>query len=141
MKFFGVRGTNDFQVREALALSYDSHSGQDRKSGEPYITHPVEVTRILAELKMDYESLIAGLLHDTVEDTDFVSFEEIGVSVKSNPVSADENSTAVEFEFSFQHQLRSIVSESDTLRPEQLHCPLLYFCVYVDNLQYVHICL
>ena len=67
------------QVREALALAYDSHSGQDRKSGEPYITHPVEVTRILAELHMDYESLIAGLLHDTVEDTDLVSFEEIGV--------------------------------------------------------------
>ena len=68
-----------FQVREALVLAYDSHRGQDRKSGEPYITHPVEVTRILAELKMDYESLIAGLLHDTVEDTDVVSFEEIGV--------------------------------------------------------------
>ena len=68
-----------FQVREALVLAYDSHSGQDRKSGEPYITHPVEVTRILAELKMDHESLIAGLLHDTVEDTDVVSFEEIGV--------------------------------------------------------------
>lgn len=67
------------QVREALVLAYDSHSGQDRKSGEPYITHPVEVTRILAELKMDHESLIAGLLHDTVEDTDVVSFEEIGV--------------------------------------------------------------
>ncbi len=66
-------------MREALALAYDSHSGQDRKSGEPYITHPVEVTRILAELHMDYESLIAGLLHDTVEDTDLVSFEEIGV--------------------------------------------------------------
>ena len=67
------------QVREALALAYDSHSGQDRKSGEPYITHPVEVTRILAELRMDYESLIAGLLHDTVEDTNLVTFEEIGV--------------------------------------------------------------
>jgi (p)ppGpp synthase/HD superfamily hydrolase len=39
----------------------------------------VEVTRILAELKMDYESLIAGLLHDTVEDTEAVSFEEIEV--------------------------------------------------------------
>lgn len=50
-----------------------------RKSGEPYITHPVEVTRILAELKMDAESLIAGLLHDTVEDTQAVSFEEIEV--------------------------------------------------------------
>ena len=52
---------------------------QFRKSGEPFITHPVEVTRILAELKMDPESLIAGLLHDTVEDTENVKFEEIEV--------------------------------------------------------------
>ena len=47
-------------VREALSLAYDAHSGQRRKSGEPFITHPVEVTRILAELRMDYESLVAG---------------------------------------------------------------------------------
>lgn len=59
---------------------------QYRKSGEPFITHPVEVTRILAELKMDYESLIAGLLHDTVEDTENVKFEEIEVYVR--PASA-----------------------------------------------------
>ncbi len=52
---------------------------QLRKSGEAFITHPVEVTRILAELKMDHESLIAGLLHDTVEDTENVKFEEIEV--------------------------------------------------------------
>ncbi len=57
---------------------------QFRKSGEPFITHPVEVTRILAELKMDYESLIAGLLHDTVEDTENVKFEEI--EVRCRPV-------------------------------------------------------
>lgn len=48
------------QVKEALSLAYDAHSGQRRKSGEPFITHPVEVTRILAELKMDYECLVAG---------------------------------------------------------------------------------
>jgi hypothetical protein len=51
------------KVREALSLAYDAHSGQQRKSGEPFITHPVEVTRILAELKMDYECLVAGALH------------------------------------------------------------------------------
>ena len=56
---------------------------QFRKSGEPFITHPVEVTRILAELKMDPESLIAGLLHDTVEDTENVKFEEIEVTQPS----------------------------------------------------------
>ncbi|KAK9817748.1 hypothetical protein WJX72_001567 [[Myrmecia] bisecta] len=67
------------KVQEALSLAYDSHAGQNRKSGEPFITHPVEVTRILAELQMDHESLIAGLLHDTVEDTDEVTFEEIGL--------------------------------------------------------------
>lgn len=47
-------------VREALSLAYDAHAGQRRKSGEPFITHPVEVTRILAELRMDHESLAAG---------------------------------------------------------------------------------
>lgn len=67
------------QVHEAVYVAFKSHDGQKRKSGEPFITHPVEVTRILAELKMDHESLIAGLLHDTVEDTDAVSFEDIGI--------------------------------------------------------------
>ena len=49
------------KVREALSLGYDAHIQQKRKSGEPFITHPVEVTRILAELQMDHESLIAGV--------------------------------------------------------------------------------
>lgn len=66
-------------IRDALTLAYDAHAGQSRKSGEPFITHPVEVTRILAELKMDTESLVAGLLHDTVEDCgEQVGLEEIG---------------------------------------------------------------
>lgn len=70
-------------MQEALSLAYDSHAGQLRKSGEKYITHPVEVARILAELQMDAESLVAGLLHDTVEDTDAVSFEEIEVCIST----------------------------------------------------------
>ena len=47
-------------VRAALAMGFAAHQGQTRKSGEPFITHPVEVTRILAELHVDFESLIAG---------------------------------------------------------------------------------
>lgn len=71
------------KVREALVLAYTSHDGQKRKSGEPFITHPVEVTRILAELKMDWESLAAGLLHDAVEDQpNVISFEEIEVRAR-----------------------------------------------------------
>ena len=47
-------------VRAALAMGFAAHQGQLRKSGEPFITHPVEVARILAELHVDFESLIAG---------------------------------------------------------------------------------
>ncbi len=64
------------EVRDALAFAYRAHQGQKRRSGEPYITHPVAVAGILAELRMDKESLEAGLLHDTVEDTE-VTFEAI----------------------------------------------------------------
>ncbi|GIW29124.1 MAG: guanosine-3',5'-bis(diphosphate) 3'-pyrophosphohydrolase [Meiothermus sp.] len=58
------------QVREALEFAYTAHQGQQRKSGEPYIVHPVAVAQILAELGLDVETLLAGLLHDTIEDTD-----------------------------------------------------------------------
>ncbi len=64
-------------VQRALDFAYQAHSGQYRKSGEPYITHPLAVTEILAELQMDAETLAAGLLHDTVEDVENVSFETI----------------------------------------------------------------
>ena len=60
-----------------LVLAFQAHSTQFRKSGEPYIIHPVAVACILAELKMDVDSIVAGLLHDTVEDTDAVTFEQI----------------------------------------------------------------
>ena len=69
------------KVQEALSLAFDSHSGQVRKSGEPFITHPVEVACILARLRMDHESIIAGLLHDTVEDCDTITFDEIQVGM------------------------------------------------------------
>jgi GTP pyrophosphokinase len=65
------------QIRKALQVAQHAHRKQYRKSGEPFITHPVEVTRILAEMKLDYESLISGLLHDTVEDTEEISFDGI----------------------------------------------------------------
>ena len=58
------------RVRAALDFAFAAHQGQLRKSGEPYITHPVAVAEILAELGLDAETLMAGLLHDTVEDTE-----------------------------------------------------------------------
>jgi guanosine-3',5'-bis(diphosphate) 3'-pyrophosphohydrolase len=57
------------RVREAYVIGAHAHAGQTRKSGEPYITHPVAVAAILAELGMDAETIIAAILHDTLEDT------------------------------------------------------------------------
>ncbi|KAL4603556.1 hypothetical protein ACB092_10G132200 [Castanea dentata] len=59
------------------SLAFEAHDGQKRRSGEPFIIHPVEVARILGELELDWESVAAGLLHDTVEDTNVVTFERI----------------------------------------------------------------
>jgi guanosine-3',5'-bis(diphosphate) 3'-pyrophosphohydrolase len=53
----------------AYLFGAEAHEGQSRKSGEPYIYHPVAVARILAEMHMDYKCLIAALLHDVIEDT------------------------------------------------------------------------
>lgn len=59
------------QVEQAYQVAERWHRGQKRKSGDPYITHPLAVTTILAELGMDPATLMAGLLHDTVEDTEY----------------------------------------------------------------------
>ncbi|WP_426661482.1 RelA/SpoT family protein [Rhodanobacter aciditrophus] len=57
------------RVLRAFQVGAHAHAGQTRKSGEPYITHPVAVAGILAELGMDAETIIAAILHDTLEDT------------------------------------------------------------------------
>ena len=58
------------KILKAFELAEKSHNGQQRKSGEPYISHPVAVAMILADLGMDTDSVVAALLHDVVEDTD-----------------------------------------------------------------------
>ncbi len=63
-------------VRQTIEFAAAKHGDQVRSSGEPYIVHPIGVAAILAELHLDLDSIITGILHDTVEDTD-TSFEEI----------------------------------------------------------------
>lgn len=57
------------EISQAFTLANESHTGQKRKSGENYILHPIEVAKILADLKMDTDTIVAGILHDVVEDT------------------------------------------------------------------------
>ncbi|SFD15272.1 GTP pyrophosphokinase [Thiohalospira halophila DSM 15071] len=57
------------EVYRAYLFGAEAHEGQQRLSGEPYIYHPLAVAQILAELRLDHESLVAGVLHDTLEDT------------------------------------------------------------------------
>jgi len=57
-------------INRAYVLSAKAHAGHVRQSGEPYLNHPLEVAGVLSEMKMDVTTIVVGLLHDTVEDTD-----------------------------------------------------------------------
>ena len=69
-------GFSNSDLERAFIAAEKAHSGQLRKSGEPYITHPVAVAQILIDLGMDLATIMAALLHDTVEDTSY-SIEQI----------------------------------------------------------------
>ena len=58
------------QIHRAYEVSWAAHQGQRRRTGEAYVTHPVAVAFILAEIKMDYQTIMAALLHDVIEDTE-----------------------------------------------------------------------
>lgn len=72
-----LKGINIERITRAYDFGAKAHEGQFRKSGEPYFIHPAEVSLILAELEMDDDTLIAGLLHDVIEDTEY-SYQQIG---------------------------------------------------------------
>ena len=68
--------SDDFSmIEKAYQLAKNAHVEQVRKSGEPYIIHPLSVAKILAELELDKESIVAGILHDVVEDTSYTTAE------------------------------------------------------------------
>lgn len=64
-------------IARAFLIAYTAHDGVLRKSGEPYVVHPIEVAHILATMRLDGETIAAGLMHDVVEDTD-IPLEQLG---------------------------------------------------------------
>tara|TARA_X000000950_G_scaffold262154_1_gene333138 strand:- start:385 stop:2508 length:2124 start_codon:yes stop_codon:yes gene_type:complete len=82
------------KVKQALKLSETAHSNQLRKSGDPFITHPLEVARILTSIKLDSDSIVAGLLHDTLEDTN-LNIDEINRSFGNEIVELVEGLTKI----------------------------------------------
>lgn len=71
------RPSKDYSLLDkAYEVTVDAHKDQKRKSGEPYIIHPLKVAYILAELELDMETIVAGMLHDVIEDTEY-SHEDI----------------------------------------------------------------
>src|SRR5204862_2685433 len=72
----GSRQIDTQAVESAFTFACERHADQRRRSGEDFITHPVEVAKICAGLRLDTETLCAALLHDTVEDTS-ASLEEV----------------------------------------------------------------
>ncbi len=72
----GCDKTDAQRIRDAFTVAKDAHEGQLRKSGEPFIIHPLAVSELLVDASMDADCVIAALLHDVVEDTD-VTYEDL----------------------------------------------------------------
>lgn len=85
------------KVRYAYYMAEQAHAGQTRDSGEPYITHPLAVARILAELEMDEDTIVAALLHDVIEDTE-TSRESISKQFGSDVLALIEGVTKLKFQ-------------------------------------------
>jgi RelA/SpoT family (p)ppGpp synthetase len=100
-------------VERAYRLAEQAHDGQVRKSGEPYIQHPLSVAYLLADLGMDVDSIVAGLLHDVVEDTD-VDLVRLGHEFGSHVESLVDGVTKLE---QIEEQIEQ--EQSEKLRGEQ----------------------
>ena len=85
-KLKGMEASDLARVREAYHYAKNYHDGQLRKDGSPYITHPLEVAHLVGELGLDADSVMAALLHDTIEDTE-ATYED--VAKRFSPAVAD----------------------------------------------------
>ncbi|MDB4453608.1 RelA/SpoT family protein [Pseudomonadales bacterium] len=89
-------------VRRAYLCAEKAHSGQTRRSGEPYVTHPLAVAHILADMHMDHQSLAAAMLHDVIEDTEVDKIEIVEQFGSTVAELVDGVSKLTQFEFQTQ---------------------------------------
>lgn len=97
-------------LRKAFRYAAEMHEGQTRKSGEPYMSHPLEVMDIIADLRLDVASLVAGLLHDTVEDCETTVDELRGLFADDVAFLVDGVTKLSKFQFNTreEHQAENI---------------------------------
>ncbi len=89
-------------IERAYKFAYAAHDGVTRASGEPYITHPVAVAEILAEMKLDHEAIAAALLHDVLEDTD-TTYQELANTFNPSVAELVEGVTKLD-KFNFENR-------------------------------------
>ncbi|MBR5219141.1 MAG: bifunctional (p)ppGpp synthetase/guanosine-3',5'-bis(diphosphate) 3'-pyrophosphohydrolase [Clostridia bacterium] len=101
----------DFEmIEKAYLYAKDMHKNQKRESGEPYIIHPLEVAYILADMQIDHEAIVAGILHDVIEDTE-TSYDEIKQLFGENVALMVEGVTKldkIQFENKEEQQIESL---------------------------------
>lgn len=100
-------------IRKAYFVAEMGHKGQDRRTGEAYITHPLAVARILVDLKMDEDSIIAGLLHDVLEDTS-VTADQIKNEFGEAVLALVEGVTKMDIHVVTAHQHRTTIERSSS---------------------------
>ena len=104
-------GADTRAIRKAYFVAESGHKGQERRTGEPYVTHPLAVARILVDLKMDEDSIVAGLLHDILEDTPIDS-DQIKDEFGETVMALVEGVTKMDVHVVTAHQHRQTIARS-----------------------------
>lgn len=118
-------GTQSAQIRLAYFVAESAHKGQFRRSGEPYITHPVAVAHILLDLHVDDETICAALMHDVLEDCPEVSPDDIRDNFGEDVLRLVEGVTKLSFKNMGESDPRKLLAAETTRTAESLRKMLL----------------
>ena len=113
------------RIRYAYFLAEQAHSGQTRRSGEPYVVHPLAVARILVDLHMDDDTIVAAILHDVLEDSPIVSAETISKTFGTDVLALVEGVTKLKFKVPMEATPRQRAVAETTRAAESLRKMLL----------------